>query len=506
MKKSTIARALAALCLAGSSAPALATNGMNMEGYGPIATGMGGASMAYDNGTAGVINNPATLGLMGEGSRVDLALGFLGPNVSSSAMGMRSDSRGDAYYMPAFGFVAKRGALSYGVGVFAQGGMGTEYGTSSILNGYRSAMGGMGMNGVPVAMGGDGLPANENRSEVGVGALIFPVAFNVSPNLTIGGALDYKWAGMDVMMQLPGSTMAGMMQPGGSGVGSISGGMVNGFGLAMMPGSGGPGVAMLSDLNWGQFKFSNHNDYTGRANATGWGGRFGLVYKASPELSFGASYHLQSQIADLEGRADLAMNVNMMNNAMTHVPVNISGRIAVHDFQWPSMFGVGAAYQAGGQWLVAADYRRINWSEVMDKFRMTFTADAQQSDPAAQGILQFMAANGITSGDLSAVLNQNWKNQNVFQVGVSYRASDALTLRAGFNTANNPVPNDTVNALFPATVKTHYTLGLGYAFSKASELNFSATFARKNTVENAGAGMSISHSQFNWQLMYTHRL
>ena len=37
---------------------------MNMEGYGPIATGMGGASMAYDNGTAAVINNPATLGLM----------------------------------------------------------------------------------------------------------------------------------------------------------------------------------------------------------------------------------------------------------------------------------------------------------------------------------------------------------------------------------------------------------------------------------------------------------
>ena len=40
-----------------------ATNGMNLEGYGPIATAMGGASMAYDNGTAAVINNPATLAL-----------------------------------------------------------------------------------------------------------------------------------------------------------------------------------------------------------------------------------------------------------------------------------------------------------------------------------------------------------------------------------------------------------------------------------------------------------
>jgi long-chain fatty acid transport protein len=33
---------------------------MNMEGYGPIACGMGGACMAFDNGTAAVMNNPAT--------------------------------------------------------------------------------------------------------------------------------------------------------------------------------------------------------------------------------------------------------------------------------------------------------------------------------------------------------------------------------------------------------------------------------------------------------------
>lgn len=37
---------------------ALAINGMIMEGYGPIATAMGGAAMAYDNGTAALANNP----------------------------------------------------------------------------------------------------------------------------------------------------------------------------------------------------------------------------------------------------------------------------------------------------------------------------------------------------------------------------------------------------------------------------------------------------------------
>src|SRR5512147_2361854 len=67
---------------------AYATNGMNMEGYGPIATGMGGASFAYDNGTAAVMNNPATLGLMPEGNRLDVALGFLRPDITTSVPGM----------------------------------------------------------------------------------------------------------------------------------------------------------------------------------------------------------------------------------------------------------------------------------------------------------------------------------------------------------------------------------------------------------------------------------
>ena len=38
--------------------PALATNGMNMEGYGPVSTALGGASQAIDHGTAAMAQNP----------------------------------------------------------------------------------------------------------------------------------------------------------------------------------------------------------------------------------------------------------------------------------------------------------------------------------------------------------------------------------------------------------------------------------------------------------------
>src|SRR5512135_1447990 len=168
-----------------------ATNGMNMEGYGPIATGMGRASFAYDNGTAAVMNNPATLGLMPEGNRLDVVLGDLQPTIQTSAPGQpASDSTADLFVMPAIGWIQKKGAFAYGVGVFAQGGMGAEYGADSFL-----------------AMGS----GDKVRSELGVGRLIIPFAYNVNKDLTVAASLDYVWASLDLQMAVPISQLGSLV-------------------------------------------------------------------------------------------------------------------------------------------------------------------------------------------------------------------------------------------------------------------------------------------------------
>ena len=111
-----------------ATAPAWATNGMNMEGYGPVSTGMGGASQAMDHGAAAMAQNPATLALGGQGARLDVAIGVLGPDVTSRMDPFPSaKSGGTSYVMPAIGYVRRSGDLTYGFGLFAQGGMGTEY-------------------------------------------------------------------------------------------------------------------------------------------------------------------------------------------------------------------------------------------------------------------------------------------------------------------------------------------------------------------------------------------
>lgn len=453
-----------AVLLASAPVAAFATNGMNLEGYGPVATAMGGASMAYDNGAAAMMNNPATLGLMAPGSGIGVALGFLGPDVTSSvpAAGMTAASGGDAYYMPAAGYVTKSGNLTYGVGVYSQGGMGAEYGTGSFLS-----------------MG----TGQDVRSEVGVGRVIVPLAFNVNDKLTIGGSIDWVWATMDVKMVAGAADFTAMTT-------SMTAGMA-----ATMGALAGFGADRFS------LAFSDTNDFNGAATGSGFAGKLGMTYKVSPVLTIGATYHSKTSLGDLE-TGNGAASFGAYNNTGAALGAAIAGKITVHNFQWPETYGVGMSYQANDKWMIAADYKRINWSGVMKDFKMTYST-------ANLGT-------GVTeSADFT--ISQNWDDQDVFMIGASYKYSDALTLRFGGNFANNPVPDNRVHPLFPAIVKEHYTAGLGYMLSKQSGIDFSMTYAPEVSVNGnqatgaAGSGIggnngiNIKHSQFNWQIQYGYR-
>jgi long-chain fatty acid transport protein len=430
---------LAAAALAALAGPAAATNGMNMEGYGPISTGMGGASQAIDHGTAAMAQNPATLGLMGSNMRLDAAFGILGPRVASSMPGMpEAESGGTSYFMPAVGFVQRvGGGFTWGVGLFAQGGMGTEYDANTFL-----ALG----SGNPV------------RSELGVGRLLFPLVFQVSPDFMIGGSLDFVWANLDLRMAATGAQLGSMVTGASGNLG------------AALPALGG--------APWARVDFSDDNDFTGEAMGTGWAFKLGAVWKAAPGLTFGASYQSKTSLDDLETGTTSAS----LSAAGGFAD---AGRITVQDFQWPATFAIGAGWQATPQLLVAADVKRIAWSDVMESFKMRY-------DSAGLG------------GSVSFAMTQNWEDQTVFNLGVAYAVNPQLVLRGGMNLADNPIPDAYVNPLFPATIKNHYTFGVGYAITPQHEINGSLTYAPEVSVTN-GQGVTITHRQTNFQLMYTAR-
>jgi len=438
---------------------AQATNGMNLEAYGPIAGGMGGASMAYDNGNAAMMNNPATLSLMGEGSRFDLALGLLAPDVRTTVpvdaqgSGRSAQSSADSYYMPAAGWVRRDGDISYGVGMFAQGGMGTEYDAMSDL-----------------AL----LTGDKVKSELSVGRLILPLSVRINDRLSIGASADFVWAGLDLKMAVPIGQMAGM-NPGGS----------------MAPILNDPNATGTG--NWGigsdaaRFDFDDDSPYSGDAFGTGYAGKIGVVFRATEGLAIGVTYHSKTWLKDLETNdASLSMYDDTSSDPLNgdETIITMNGKMTVQNFQWPAFMGAGVAWQVSAPLMLALDIKHIQWSEVMESFDMRFES---------------------ASGDLTVSMPQQWKDQTVIAWGAAYQVSDQLVLRGGYNHGDNPVPNSYVNALFPAIVESHYTLGFAYLFNVAQQLNFSLMRGSEVSVRNSQSGIETRHSQLNWQLMYSYQ-
>jgi long-chain fatty acid transport protein len=418
-------RAAAATLALGASLAAHATNGMLLEGYGPIATGMGGASTAVENGLAAAANNPATLGLMGAGSRAEVAVGDLGPRVSSRAGPVTSsDSGGRHHFMPAAGFGRSDGTLSYGIAVFAQGGMGTDYDANSFL-----AMG----SGAPV------------RSELGVGRVMLPVAWQATPALTLGASFDFVWASLDMRMAASGAQL-GALVTGADG------------NLAMA-------LPALGGAPWARIDFSDNSKFSGAARGHGLAAKLGLVYQASPALRVGASYHSRTHLKNLTTGATGA--------SLSAPGFGDTGTITVLDFQMPAELALGAAWQATPSLLVAADVKRIGWAASMRSFRLRYDS-------------------GAMGGSVSFALPQDWKNQTVLALGAAQRLDARWVVRAGLNLAANPVPDAEVSPLFPATVRNHVTLGAGYALAGGSALDASMAYAPKVTV-NTPSGVAISH-------------
>jgi long-chain fatty acid transport protein len=309
----------------------------------------------------------------------------------------------------------------------------------------------------------------------------------VTDSLVVGGTIDYLWGGLDIQMQMDGATFGAFTQQT-SRLGYASGAMVNTLGSMI-----GQNPGQIGDVNWAHFDFSEGgNKMKQRLTTTGWAGNLGFVWKASPQLSIGGVYHAKSHLDDMEGNGTLSMNV-AMNGGPSGVTIPVSGKLKVMNFQWPETYGIGLAYQATSQLMIAADYKRIGWAGVMKNFTMNFTADGS-------------ASNGPLAGQsMTAVLFQNWKNQDVFVVGASYKVSDPLVVRGGVSLANNPIPNDYMNPLFPAIEKNHVMAGLGYAFSKTASVDLSFTYAPEVTATNSVSGVTTKHSQTNWNAMYSHR-
>lgn len=450
----TVLRTTACLPLLVLCHCAYATDVFRLEGIGPVSRAMGGTAMAFDTGTASMMNNPATLALSEQGSRLSLGVDLIQPDISNKRLSDgdvsksqdTSNNRGP-YYAPQVAYTYRDARWALGVGAFAQGGLGTEYGRDSFLS-----------------AGASGQPTNlDSSSRLIVLNIPFAVSYALNDSLVLGASLDAMWMGMNLDMMFA-SPQVGSLMASGRATGSLL-----------------PVIGSLPALEGAHISFSKGRPVASGAEAWGYGARLGLLWKASPTTHLGMAYNFTSAMDDLKGDA----TVTAVDAIAGRIP--LQGKISIRDFQMPASFTLGVAHTLNDRWLVTADVSRVFWKEVMQDIKVTFISD--------------------DAGDLYLSLPQDYKDQTIVSLGTRYQRGP-WTFRAGYRQATQAARRELLFAALPVTPRRHASVGLSYHVGPgAIDLAYAHAFEESTTNRsqpNAPVPFRNTHSQDNLTLSYTY--
>lgn len=175
----------------------------------------------------------------------------------------------------------------------------------------------------------------------------------------------------------------------------------------------------------------------------GYGFTVGALHDLSDRVTVGFNYASKQVFGDGEFRLGTGDILNY--NGATGLP-------GVYELglDFPQQAAVGIAFAPDDRLLVDFDIKWINWSDTHDQVSL--------SGPA----------NSFGAGVSATTLGFGWDDQVVYALGLRYRATDTLTLRAGYNYGESPIgPEDVLNnIIFPAIVERHLALGFDYKLDK----------------------------------------
>lgn len=199
----------------------------------------------------------------------------------------------------------------------------------------------------------------------------------------------------------------------------------------------------------------------GRDESYGAGLRLGYLGRLTDQLSLGASYATRGYMGKMK-RFDKLLAED-------------------GDLDMPANYGLGMSYQHG-DWTLAADVQRILWSDVK-----------AFGNP---GVSRATGAPGDSDGP-----GFGWRDQTVYRLGLAWNATRQLTLRAGYNDANQLLDSRDgyLGLLAPAANHRHVTLGASYRLAGGNELSFAYARSFKDKVEGDGQGPDAVSSPYMGQ-------
>ncbi|MCF8041804.1 MAG: outer membrane protein transport protein [Desulfarculaceae bacterium] len=219
-------------------------------------------------------------------------------------------------------------------------------------------------------------------------------------------------------------------------------------------------------------------------------GRLGASYQINDQWAVGATYTSESSM-DLDG-GEMRFNFGPGLGQVNYRDAKMD------NFTWPRQAKVGVSFKPASKWLLAFDISWVNWSSAIQT--VTVTA-SNPSTPVPSGY-----------DTLTVPFIMDWKDQWIFALGAQYEINDTWTVRAGYNYGQNPVPDDTLNPLFPAIVQHHITAGFTYTYQEwdfdvALEHGFNTdqTNTGAPSPTNPFSGTEVSHYQDTVHVMVSYR-
>lgn len=217
-----------------------------------------------------------------------------------------------------------------------------------------------------------------------------------------------------------------------------------------------------------------------KPHGEGWAGRAGIYHRASDDTTLGAYWRSRTHLEITDGVLVIPPGF-AQQGALAPIPGT-----GIEGFQFPEQYGVGVAHQLSCEWTALAEYRRLLWGQGEE----TISFVPPQGEPLS--------------------LAMNWSDQDVYVLGAEYRpdGTGETIWRLGMNYAKSPVPDETLNPLYPAISEWHYTAGweqeLSDGFSLVTGAVYTPEVTRTSSVDNTfnqllGAGQPYSLSHGSWQ-------
>jgi long-chain fatty acid transport protein len=515
MKKIT----LLFICLV-SLVGANAQNGTRLIGFDAQSMGRAGTSIGVFDSPELMMTNPAGLSFL-EKSSLNIDFSLMSPKVHFKNSLNDADGAKNLFPLPSLSYVKKSAnkdsKLTWGLGLFTQGGMGADFSLKNEL--YRD------QTYVQNATAGTYSPVKgayspqNYHSKFAVMQAGPSFAYKLSNKFSVGVSVYVVYSTLEFRM--PFGMNPAIMQGTPNGMTGFTFGQL----FSMSPAQGGFGyseVIASADMS--------------KLTAISAGGKIGFAYKASDKLSFGFNYTMPTTLNYKGGKATMDMSKQMedamgrgimglyANPAMKNTPLNTALGYVAGNFtqlgidlsqgvaaeygldvtmKLPMSIGYGMSYQTTSKIKFALDAEWVNWADAFDKMQI------KMSNGTSVNVNKM-----IGSSSINMDFPLNWKNTVIVKVGAEYLACDRCTLRVGYAYGGNPVPAETLFPVFPAIVTSHVTIGGSYNISKRVSLSAAVESAlnSKETTSNPSAiqsefsgstsqlGTTLGHVSLNWKL------